>query len=230
MKTFINHQKVNARARLSNLASVGGLLLLLVSVVIPLFRPAWAGAAYILMIVGLGISMIGIYFANRWVRKPRPEDSLAKALKSLDDQYQIYHYPALPCDHLLLTPGGVVELEVINLAGSFSYHDGKWREAMTIGRALRYIVEERISNPILAAQRLEDEVSKLISKELDGDIQVPVRSAVVFTHPLVQLDLEKTPITVCRVDKLKKQVINRGARLPLETIEKVAAFLQSKTV
>ena len=41
--------------------------------------------------------MVGIYFANRWVRKPRPEESLDKALKSFDDHYRIYHYPYRPC-------------------------------------------------------------------------------------------------------------------------------------
>jgi len=230
MKIFINQRKVKARAQLSNLASVGGLILLLSSVVIPLFLPSWANAAYVMMIAGLGIAMIGIYFANRWVRKPRPEESLAKALKPLDDQYRLYHYPSLPCDHLLLTPTGAVILEVINLAGSFSYRKGKWREAMTIGRALRYIVEERVGNPIYSASRMEEDLRELFAKEFGGDLSISIRSIVVFSHPLVQLDIENAPIPICKADKLRKQISSKAPRLAPGVYEKLSSFLEGKTI
>lgn len=230
MKIFINKSKVNIRARLSNFVSLGGLILLLASVLIPLFRSSLANIAYILMVVGMGMAMIGIYFANRWVRKPRPEESLAKALKSFDDKFALFHYPKLPCDHLLLTPTGVVAIEVINLAGSFSYKNGKWKEAMTIGRALRYIVEERVSNPILVAKQAAEDLEKLLMKDLDTDCSITVRPIVVFTHPLVKLDIENAPILVTKLEKLKKQITNKSARLSPELYDKTSAFLQRKTV
>ena len=229
MKIFINKPKVNARARLSNFASVGGLILLLASVVIPLFLPSWASAAYVLMIAGMGVAMVGIYFANRWVRKPRPEESLAKALNSFGDNYFLYHYPLLPCDHLLLTPTGVIVLEVVNLAGNFSYKNGKWKEAMTIGRALRYIVEDRVSNPIHAAQQAVQELEDLLSKECNLDSSIFIRPMVVFAHPLVQLEVENPPFPVCRVEKLKKQINSKGPRLTSELYEKLASYFESKT-
>ncbi len=133
MKIIIDRRKVNKRAQLANFASVGGLIMLLASVVIPLFLPGWINFSSVLFVIGLGAAMIGIYFANRWVRKPRPEESLDKTLKSLEEHYHIYHYPSLPCDHILLTPFGVIALEVVNLNGSFSYRNGQWKEAMTIG-------------------------------------------------------------------------------------------------
>jgi len=148
MRTYIDHDKVNARATLANAASVGGLLLLLGSVLAPAFWQSVAPFALVLLLVGGVISMVGIYLANRWVRRPRPEESLDKALKSFDDSYRLYHYPALPCDHVLLTPSGVVGLEVVNLAGRFTYRDRRWKEAMTIGRALRYLVESLVVVPV----------------------------------------------------------------------------------
>ena len=95
--------------------------------------------------------MVGIYYANRWVRKPRPEDRLEKVLKGLGDGYVLFHYPHLPADHILLSPAGVTVLETVNLDGAYSYLDGKWKESMTIGRALRYIVEEHLGDPTRAA-------------------------------------------------------------------------------
>lgn len=230
MKTFINHAKVNRRARLSNIMSMGGLALLLISVLVPLFLPALANVSYVLMFAGLGVAMIGIYFANRWVRKPRPEESLAKALKSLDDQYHLYHYSSLPCDHLLLTPTGLVLLEVINLAGDFSYKDGRWKEAMSIGRALRYIVEERVSNPILAAQQVGDELRKHFSKEFDSSSSIPIRAVVVFTHPLVQLALDNAPVEICKVDKLKKHITSKATRLTPDLYASMDSYLEKQTM
>jgi len=230
MKTIINHARVNRRARLSNIMSMGGLALLLISVLVPLFLPALANVAYVLMFAGLGMAMIGIYFANRWVRKPRPEESLAKALRSLDDQHHLYHYPSLPCDHLLLTPTGLVLLEVINLAGDFSYKDGRWKEAMSIGRALRYIVEERVSNPIRTAQQVVDELRGQLKKEFNSTPSIPIRPVVVFTHPLVQLTLDTAPVAVCKVDKLKKHIASKAARLTPDLYGSLDSYLEKQTM
>ena len=230
MKVFINRQKVNTRARLSNLASIGGLVLLLASVVVPLVIPSWSGSAYVLMIVGMGVAMIGIYFANRWVRKPRPEDSLAKALKSFDDHYRIYHYSHLPCDHVILTPNGVVVLKVYNIGGSFTYHQGHWKEAMTVGRALRYIVEERVGNPIALMQQIEIDLKDFLEKGLGPGISVPIKSIVVFTHPAVELNVKGAPIPVCKVDKLRKRIPLQAPRLMPEVYEKLSLFLERMTL
>lgn len=204
-------------------------MLLLASVVLPLFLPSWANFAYVFMIVGMGSAMIGIYFANRWVRKPRPEESLAKALKSFDDHYRLYHYPSLPCDHLLLTPNGVVILEVFNLSGSFSYKQGRWKEAMTIGRALRYIVEEHIGDPVLTARQVEKELDRRFKKEFGSEVTIPIKSVVAFTHAAVDLDVDESPIPICKADKLKKQVALNAPRLTTEQYEKIARLLESLT-
>ena len=230
MKIFIDRKKVDARARWSNIASVGGLLLLMAGIAVPLFLPVLAGLAYASMIVGMGVSMVGIYFANRWVRKPRPEESLDRALKSFDDHYRLYHYPSLPCDHLLLTPTGVVILEPFNLGGNFSYKQNRWKEAMTIGRALRYIVEEHVGDPIAAARQVEAELDRLFKKELGLEAAIPIKSIVVFTHPAANLDIEESPVPVCKIDKLKKQITLGAARLAPEQYEKLGTFLEKQTI
>ena len=232
MKIYIDRQKVNARAQAANLASVGGLILLLASVVVPLFLPTWTTVASILLILGAGGAMIGIYFANCWVRKPRPEDSLNKALKSFDDHYHLYHYPAsLPCDHVLLTPAGVIGMEVVNLSGFFSYRNGRWKEAMTMGRALRYIVEERVSDPVTLAQALTDELKRRFEKELGEDISFPIKALTVFTHPATELEIEGvSSFPACKIEKLRKQAAFNAGRLEPQTFEKVSSFLERITL
>ena len=174
MKVIIDRQKISRRQRLANVASIGGLLILLASVVLPLINAAFTNYATILMVIGLAVAMLGVFYANRWVKKPRPEDRLDETLKSLHDTYRLYHYPALQCDHVLLTPGGVVVFETINLEGKFTYKDGRWKEKITLGRALRYLVEEHLGNPIRAAQGSAAYLQDLFSQQIPGGETVPV--------------------------------------------------------
>jgi len=230
MKTYIDRQKVNNRAALANAASVGGLLLLLASVLAPLFRQSLASLALALLLLGGITAMVGIYLANRWVRRPRPEESLDKALKSFDDSYRLYHYPSLPCDHVLLTPSGILGLEVVNLAGSFSYRDQRWREAMTIGRALRYLVEPRVGDPAVVAQALRDELARWFQERLPSHSVVPVQALTVFTHPAVELEIEDAALPAYKLAKLRKHAVPQGGKLPPALYQELAAYLERITL
>ncbi len=231
MKICVDRQKLNARAQAANIASVGGLVLLLVSVAAPLFLPKSSGIWTLLMIVGAVGAMVGIYLANRWVRRPRPEDSLNKALKSLDDHYRLYHYPSsLPCEHILLTPTGLLAMEVVNLSGYFSSRNGRWKEAMTIGRALRYFVEERVHDPVALSAALVQELDNRMETEFGGAIRAPVKALTVFTHPATELEIEGGPIPACKIEKLRKQVNVQGERLAPEAYEKISAWLDRLTI
>jgi len=230
MKTFIDRQKVRQRAQLSHTASISGLILLMASVVLPLFLPKWVGAASMLMVIGLGTSMVGIYFANRWVRKPRPEDQLDKVLKGLSDSHHLYHYPSLPCDHVLLTPNGVVILETVNMGGDFSYKKGHWKEAMTVGRALRYIVEEHLGDPIKAASETGQYLQNQFGRLIKAEATIPILPAVIFIHPNVHLEVENAPITVCELDKLRKRIVLEAPRLEPDVYEKLSSYLEGKTI
>jgi hypothetical protein len=231
MKIYIDRPKINARAQAANITSVGGLILLLASAVIPLFLPRWSNFTSVIMVLGAAGAMVGIYLANRWVRRPRPEESLDKALKAFDDNYHIFHYPStLPCEHILLTPTGLLALEVVNLNGYFSWRNGRWKEAMTVGRALRYIVEERVGDPLILAQAIVQEVADRLDKEFAGGVIVPVKALTVFTHPAVELDIEGGAIPACKIDKLRKQASVPGARLAPEPYDKIRSYLERLTV
>jgi len=228
MKTYVDRKKIATRAELSNITSIGGLVLLLGSVLLPLFLPKASNFSFWLMVLGLGTAMVGIYFANRWVRKPRPEDLLDKVLKGLADSYHLFHYPPLPSDHLILTPNGIVVLETIGLPGLFAYKNGHWREAMTIGRALRFIVEEHVGDPIKSAYRSEQVLQERLGKIVDGT--VPIKPIVVFVHPGAELEIESAPIPVLPAEKLKKQVTIDAPRLDQDVYDRLDAFFQKITL
>jgi len=230
MNSVIDRPKISRRARLSNIASIGGLLVLLASVVLPLFWSSLASASSWVMFVGLATSMVGIYYANRWVKKPRPEDSLDAALKSLSGHHYLYHYPAFPCDHILLGPGEVVVIETVNLDGLFTYKNGRWREKMTFGRALRSIVEERLGDPIKIAEGAGQLLKHRLAENITGGEEVPVKSMVIFVHPHAQLEVEGAGIPVLKVDKLRKKIPTKGKKLSPEVFEAVRQYLERLTL
>jgi hypothetical protein len=227
MKIIVDRQKISRRAWVANVLSLGGMFTLLASIVLPLFRPQASLLGLPMMLLGLLIAMVGIYLANRWVKKPRPEDRLDAALKSLSDGYRLYHYPALPLDHVLLTPGSVIILETVNLDGHFILQNGRWKEKMTLGRALRWVVEEHLGNPVKAALSGEAFLQRRLAESGAGGVDIPLRSIVVFTHPASVIDVSgETAVTVVKVEKLKKHIQEKGKRLPLEAHEQVEALLE----
>jgi hypothetical protein len=230
MITIVDRPKLKNRAALSNLASSGGLILLLASVALPLFLPKWAQYSFVTMAVGLGVAMVGIYFANRWAKRPRPEDRLDLALKSLNDSHHMFHYPALACDHVLLTPNGIVLLETVNLGGEFYYQNQRWKETMSMGRAIRYIVEEHLGDPIRSVRQMENYLRERLQEELGGDQPIPIKSIVVFVHPGAHLEIEGSSIPVCKPEKLRKQVAFQGPKLEPEVYERLDGFLRAATL
>ena len=225
MRTVIDRERLRRRANASHAASLGGLAVLLGAVVLSMARPQWATPAAVLMVLGFSIASVGIYSANRWVRKPRPEDTLALALKGLGDPHRIYHY-LLPADHVLLTPGAVVVIETVNLEGRFTYRSGRWKQQMPLGRALRFFLEETFGNPTARAEADAERMRAALQARLPADgPAVPVVPIVLFVHPNAEVTADSPPIPVCQPAQLRKRIPSSLPKLPPGRFEQVRTAL-----
>lgn len=224
MKIIIDRAKIQRRARLAHIASVGGMLILLGSVAISLWQPGWTILAGTMLFFGGVAAMVGIYYANRWVKRPRPEDVLNEALKGLDDRHRLYHY-CLPCDHLLLTPGSILVIETVNLEGRFDYRRGKWQQKITAGRAMRFFVEEKLGDPIKRAQDFARQIRALLIAATPEANALEAHAMVVFTNPFVELNVDNPPIPVCGPKKLRSRLPKTNARLSPEVLSQVQKTL-----
>jgi len=225
MKTLMDREGLRRRATAAHAASLGGLAIILGTVVLSMARPAWATLTAVLIVAGFAISTVGIYLANRWVKRPRPEDTLALALKGLGDPHRIYHY-LLPADHVLLTPSAVVVIETVNLEGRFVFRDGRWKQHMPLGRALRFFVEETFGNPTLRAQAEAVRLRDLLQARLPGDAPpVPVLAVVLFVHPNAEVIADSPPVPVCQPAQLRKRIPAHLPKLPPVQFEQVRAAL-----
>ena len=230
MRITIDQQKLKKQAILAHTASLGGFFLVLASVALPLFLPVLRVVFQILLFVGVLISMAGIYILNRWVRKPRPEESLGEELKSLGDGYHLYHYTNLPARHVLVMPNGVIVFETFNLAGEFSYANGRWKEKMNLGRMIRYPFEEHLGDPSRKVRLAVDDLKSRLQSSVGVAKSVPVSGTVVFLHPSAQVEARGTPVTVCKVDKLRKTVVLKAPKIDPQVHEQIAEFLEKHTL
>ncbi len=140
----------------------------------------------------------------------------------------LYNYTSLPGKHVLLMPNGVMVLETINLAGEFSYLNGHWKEKMNLGRMFRYLLEEHLGDPTRNARLAVEDIKTQIRNLAGVTKPVPVSGAVVFLHPLAQLEAKGAPVPVCKVDKLRKMVVIKAPKLDPEVYEQISCVLGKK--
>jgi hypothetical protein len=213
MISIANRPKLKSNATFSNVLSLGGFATLLASVVLPYIKAGFIQSAMGLMLGGFVLSVIGIYLANRWARKPRPETSLESALKKFPDSYRLYHYSSLPCKHILLSPYGVFLIHTINWEGAFAYKNGRWREFINFGRAIRYPLEEHLGDPTKRALSIEQRMHDYFKDKAGENGALPIHSMIVFLHFKTKLDIENPTVPVYQIDELKKKIPAKGVRL-----------------
>lgn len=208
----------------------GGLLILIAGLVIS-FRwqtPAMIAASYSALIVGMLLSSIGVYLADKWVQEPRADQALASALKGFDDRYCLYNY-LLPAEHVLASPHGVTVFTVKRQDGTVRYADGRWKHEQNFFKKLQGLSRERLGDPI---QEMEQDVARmqaLLDQELPG-VDIPVQGAVVFTRPNVTLEVDGAPADVLHVKRLKsylRRADNRARRISDTTLRDLQAALDA---
>ncbi len=224
MKSIIDRDSLRKRASFAHTATLAGLFILIGTVAISLWQPSQTTVLAVLLFLGFAVSAVGVFLANRWVKKPRPEDVLDKTLKPLSDQFRLYHYHPFG-DHLLLTPSGVLVIDTVNLEGLFEYTDHRWKQKFSMSRALRYVFEERLGNPTQRAQDTAAQVSAKLSTRLQSVAAVPTSAMVVFIHPAAELKVKEPPIPVCIPKNLHKRIPVTQARIPHEQYLELRSIL-----
>jgi len=159
------------------------------------------------------------------VKKPRPEEVLDRALKGLDDRCRLYHYLPRAPHHLLLTPTGLVLLETRTGEGIFEYRRGRWSQKITLGKALRFFLEEPLGDPIGDAQQEAARVRHALEAKMPDGASIPVHAVVVFTHPSASISVQSPAIPVCQPKQLRSLLPKGRDPLPQEAYDRLRLLL-----
>src|SRR4030065_1166954 len=106
MNIIRNEKLIKRNSRIAQITVVAGLAVLAAGMFISFRYKEQVTLSMGALLVGFLLSQIGIYFSNRWGRRPRPDELLDQSLKGLDSKFTLYHY-STPVAHLLLGPAGV---------------------------------------------------------------------------------------------------------------------------
>jgi hypothetical protein len=171
---------------------------------------------------GFLLSQVGIYYMNRFGRRPRPDESLDTALKGLEDSYTIYHYRT-PTPHLLVGPAGIWVLLTRHQKGNVTYNGKRYiqKGGGFMQGYLRLFGQEGVGRPDAEIEADKKAIERFLSKKLP-DINPPeIQGALAFTDDAAVVDdMQDAPVPTVPIKKLKDVVRKSGkSKMPAETVK-----------
>lgn len=216
MQIVTNESLIKRNARIGQVTSIAGLGVLVAGMIISFTRPELFVWSLVALLAGFTLSQIGIYFGNRWGRRPRPDEVLDASLKGLDDHYALYHY-STPTAHLLVGPAGVWVLLPKSQRGRFVYEKGRWRQkgGGLLQAYLRIFAQEGLGRPDLEAPAEIQAVNKWLNEQLPEE-EIPVEALIVFTNENAEIEEnEEADQEVVQAKKLKDFIRKEAKSKPI---------------
>jgi hypothetical protein len=215
MEIITNERLVRRNARVGQITSLVGLLVLAGGMYISFTQPQLFGLSLAALLVGFALSQIGIYFGNRWSRRPRPDETLSQALKGLDDRYHLYHYET-PASHLLVGPAGVWVFLPRHQKGTITYDEekGRWRQRGG-NLYLKIFAQEGLGRPDLEIGGEMSAAHNYLSRLLPDDEVPEVHAALVFTNESTNVEADSAPSPTLPVKKLKDFIRKEAKNKPI---------------
>jgi hypothetical protein len=201
MKVIVNEKLVKRQAAIGKWASLLGMGALLAGLVVSYRSPSLTTISFGCLVVGFMLASIGTYNMNRWVKEPRADQVLTKALKGFDNKYFLYHY-ILPAAHVLLAPSGLFVFTVKGHHGEIRCEGEKWHQKFNWGRLLLFFGQEGLGNPTREVRGEIGRLQRFLDERL-SEVDVPLEGLIVFTNPRARLELIDPAVPVVSSNKLK---------------------------
>jgi len=231
MRIHLNEKMIARRAKIGRYASLIGLAVLLIGMIITFRGPQYVWVSFACLMIGLIASQVGSYHLRRWGRSPRPDEVLTRSLKGLDKRYHFYGW-LLPADYVLLGPAGLFVFVIKDQTGQVEYRNGRWRQPFKWSRLLTIFAQEGLGDPEGEAKAQAARMERFLAKHLleEEAAAINIQGVVVFISD-VQLQLEDEPgVPVMPVKKLKEYIRRRGKgeKLSGELREKLVRLLEER--
>ncbi|MCA9979733.1 MAG: hypothetical protein KDD89_02835 [Anaerolineales bacterium] len=231
MKIIRNEQHIRVRRFIAYTFSFAGMAVLLAGMGGLFLEPTSALVIWLPILalpLGYGLAQVGLYFSNRYVRTPRPDERLDESLQSVARDGRLYHF-VLPAPHVLLTPAGLIALIPKFQIGDISVEGSKWKQT-NVGFMRRMFGQEALGNPTAEAEYRVKQIAQFVSQNVEAlrEEELPIGAIIVFTSKAGgTLDLRESDIPAMHFTKLKgfwKQR-QKDTPLPREKYEALRAAL-----
>jgi hypothetical protein len=179
-------------------------VVLAVGMYISFARPELFNYSLLSLLVGFALSQIGIYFGNRWGKRPRPDEHLNQALKGLDGRYTMYHYKT-PASHLLVGPSGIWVISPRSTRGMIYYNESRRRYVQKGGNLyLKIFAQESLGRPDMEISGEIEGINRFLKQRLPEKVLPEIQAALVFTNEATQVEADNAPIPTMHIKKLKE--------------------------
>ena len=215
MRITRNDKLIANRSKISRYTTFAGLATLFGSLVISFTNAENIAMAYGLLAVGFLLAYVGATFANKYIREPRADNAIEKALKGFDNKNHLYSW-ILPVEQVLLTPFGLIVFRVKPQDGNVFCKNDKWRSPFRFGNLFGGMGQEPLANPVVDLRNDIDAIKKWLADKIENAALVPVDGYVIFSDPKVNLTIENSSVPAMRADDLKDTLrkTKRGVALP----------------
>ena len=196
MKTVTNDKLIKRNAKIGQYTSLGALAVLGVGLYLTFKMPDKFAYSLAALLIGFFMSQVGIHFTNRWGRNPRPDDIIDKSLKGLGREFTIYHY-VTPVSHLLVGPAGIWTIIPYFQSGTVVYDKKRWRAkgGGFLQSYMRLFGQENLGRPDLESDAEIDSAKHYLQRVLPEGAEIPpIKAALLFANPKVELKVEEAPI------------------------------------
>ncbi len=226
MRVIINEKLIKRQAAIGQWASLAGMGILLVGLVVSWRWPHQITISFGCLILGFMLASIGSYNMNRWVKQPRADQVLTRVLKGFDNKHTLYHY-ILPATHVLLAPSGLFVFTVKNHYGEIRCEGEKWHHKFHWGHLLFFFGRESLGNPTREVRAEMESLRRFLDSRLPQGEEVPIEGLVVFTNPRARLELIDPAVPVVSSNKLKNYLRQlKKARLSAEQRKKLTEVFE----
>jgi hypothetical protein len=214
MRIVRNERHIQVRSFIGKNAPLVGLGALAIGLILSFVGSEQLLIMTICMVVGIVFSIIGGVFAERYASPLAHHEALSSVLKGLGSKYVLVQY-LLPAPHILLGPGGLTALVVRSHGGMVTFQEaGRWKHRQP-GRVLRQMAgQPGVGAPDLEAERAVEKLETWLADRLP-DVEVPVRAAIVFVNPGVQVEADDSPVPTFYGKKIKSWLRGPGKRKSL---------------
>jgi hypothetical protein len=228
MNIEINEPLIRRNTTIAKIAVLAGLLVLAGGMYISFRMPEQFSLSFAALLLGFGLSQVGIYYSNRWGRRPRPYELLNQALKGLDGRYTLYHYKT-PASHLLVGPSGLWVLMPRHQRGTITFSNGRWRQKGG-NLYLKLFAQEGLGRPDLEVAGEVESVRNYLKKQMPEDSVPPVQAALVFTNDRADIQIDESdgaPAATLPLSKLKDFIRKaaKGKPINLDKVQEVLEIL-----
>lgn len=232
MKVLSNEKIIQRNTQIGKYTSLAALLILAGGMVVSFTMQEQVYIAFGALMVGFILSQFGIYFGNRFGRRPRVDERITAALKGLTKDYTLYHY-LTPVNHLLVGPAGIWILEPYHQRGLITYEKNRWRQkggGLLLGY-LKIFGQEGLGRPDLEVQADLDSLRNALKKSLGQDLP-PLNASLLFYDPRAEIQADEAPHPTMKLDQLKDFLRKRAKENPLppEQVKRITDLFPQKSV